>query len=107
MMLVNFGALSLPEAALKLSYNPSRMLGLLNKGHFSEGADGDVTVVDPRTGKATMSLVNAAPIMINGRVVGRGGTWLITARGEKAAQKSGLPYEVMDLSRSKLYAGWK
>jgi hypothetical protein len=107
MMLVNFGALSLPEAVLKLSYNPSRVLGLLNKGHFSEGADGDVTVVDPRTGKATMSLVNAAPIMINGRVVGRGGTWLITAQGEKAAQKSGLPYEVMDLSRSKLYVGWR
>jgi hypothetical protein len=107
MMLVNFGALSLPEAALKLSYNPSRVLGLLNKGHFSEGADGDVTVIHSQTGKATMSLVNAAPVMINGRVVGRGGTWLVTAQGEKAAQKSGLPYEVMDLSKSKLYEGWK
>jgi hypothetical protein len=83
------------------------VLGLLNKGHFSEGADGDVTVIHSQTGKATMSLVNAAPVMINGRVVGRGGTWLVTAQGEKAAQKSGLPYEVMDLSKSKLYEGWK
>ena len=107
MALVSFGALSLSEAVKKLSYTPSRMLGLLNKGHFSEGADGDVTVVDPLTGKATMSLVNAAPIMIGGRVVGRGGRWLVTGQGEKAAQASGLPYEVLNLEQSKLYAGWK
>ena len=107
MALVSFGALSLSEAAIKLSYNPSRVLGLLNKGHFSEGADGDVTVIDPKTGKASMSFVNAAPIMLNGRVVGRGGTWLITSEGEKTAKASGLPYEVMNLEKSKLYAGWR
>ena len=107
MALVGFGALSLLEAATKLSYTPSRMMGLLNKGHLSEGADGDVTVIDSQSGKATMSLVNGEPIMINGRVVGTGGTWLVTGEGEKTAQNSGLPYEVINLEGSKLYAGWK
>jgi N-acyl-D-aspartate/D-glutamate deacylase len=107
MALVSFGALSLLDAATKLSYTPSRMLGLLNKGHLSDGADGDVTVIDRLTGKAAMSLVNGRPIMITGRVVGSGGTWLVTGKGEKTAQASGVPYEVMDLEKSKLYRNWK
>jgi hypothetical protein len=45
MALVSFGALSLSEAVVKLSVNPAQMIGLLNKGHFSVGADGDVTIV--------------------------------------------------------------
>jgi hypothetical protein len=107
MALVRFGALTLSEAVLKLSLNPARVMGLVNKGHFSEGADGDVTVVDPQSGRAVMSLVAGSPVMVSGRVVGRGGTWLVTSEGEKAARQSGLPYEVIDLQRSKLYAGWK
>ena len=107
MALVRFGAMSLSDAVLKLTYNPSRMLGFLNKGHFSEGADGDVTVVDPSTGKAVLSLVNAEPIMINGRVVGKGGTWIVTNQGEGAAKQSGLAYEVLDLENSKLYSDWR
>ncbi len=107
MALVDFGALSLLEAATKLTYTPSRMLGLLNKGHFSEGADGDITVINRETGKATLSLVNGEPIMINGRVVGNGGTWLVKSEAEKTAASSGLPYQVIDLEQSKLYAGWR
>lgn len=106
MALVSFGALSLSEAVVKLSVNPAQMIGLLNKGHFSVGADGDVTIVDSDSGKAVMSLVNGVPIMINGRAVGKGGTWIVTSQGEKAAQKSGLAYEILDLSGSKLYSGW-
>jgi hypothetical protein len=104
--LVSFGGLTALEAAHKLSYMPSRMLGLLNKGHFSEGADADVTVVNPGNGVASMSLVNGKVIMENGISVAHGGTWLVTADGEKAAQDSGLPYEIMDLTQSRLYANW-
>ena len=68
--LVAFGALSPLEAADKLSYRPSRALGLLDKGHFSEGADADVTIVDRSTGAASMSLVAGEPIMIDGKAVG-------------------------------------
>ncbi len=106
MALVNFGALSMDEAVIKLSYTPSRMLGLLNKGHFTEGADADVTIVNPATGKATMSLVAGELIMLNGRAIGKGGTWLVLEDGKQAAEQSGLPYEVVNLENSKLYAGW-
>ncbi len=104
--LVSFGALTALEAAHKLSWMPSRMLGLVNKGHFSPGADADITVVDPGSGRATMSQVAGETIMQDGRSVADGGTWLVTAEGEAAAQASGLRYEVIDLARSRLYEGW-
>ena len=107
MAVVSFGALSPLDAARKLSYNPSRMLGLLDKGHFSEGADADITIVEPGSGLAAMSLVAGEVIMENGRSVASGGTWIVTAAGEDAARKSGLKYAVVDLTESKLYAGWR
>jgi hypothetical protein len=106
MALVAFGALSMGEAVTKLSYTPSRMMGLLNKGHFSEGADADVTIVDLSSGRASMSLVAGKLIMYKGRAVGRGGTWLILEEGRSAAESSGLPFEVMDLENSQLYEHW-
>jgi cytosine/adenosine deaminase-related metal-dependent hydrolase len=107
MALVNFGALSPLDAVRKLSYNPSRMLGLQNKGHFSEGADADITVVDPNSGLATTSLVAGEVIMKNGKSVASGGAWIVTAAGEDAAKASGLKYEVVDLEASQLYVGWR
>jgi adenine deaminase len=107
MALVNFGALSPLNAVRKLSYNPSRMLGLLNKGHFSEGADADITIVDPDSGLATMSLVAGEVIMENGKSVASGGAWIVTKAGEDAAKASGLKYEVVDLEESQLYANWR
>lgn len=106
MALVAFGALTVDEAVIKLSYTPSRMLGLLNKGHFSEGADADVTVVNPATGKASMSLVAGELIMSQGRAIGKGGTWLILEDGRGTAEVSGLPFEVIDLEKSRLYENW-
>lgn len=106
MALVAFGALSMDEAVTKLSYTPSRMLGLLNKGHFSEGADADVTVVNPGTGRASMSLVAGELIMLNGRAIGKGGTWLVLEEGKEAAAATGLPYEVVNLENSRFYENW-
>ena len=104
--LVRFGALSPLEMAEKLSYNPSRMFGLLSKGHFSPGADGDVTVIDPAAGKAVRTYVAGRPVLVNGQVAQTGGTILTTAEGERAARGSGLPVEVVDLTSSKLYANY-
>ena len=81
MALVKFGALTPLEMATKLSLTPARMLGLPSKGHFSEGADADITVIDPQTNEPAMSFVAGKPIMIDGHVVGRGGTLLVTAQG--------------------------
>jgi hypothetical protein len=103
MALVSFGALSLSDAVRKLSYNPSRMLGLHEKGQLSEGADADLTIVDPVSGRAVMSLVAGDVIMRDGHVVGSGGTLLTTRAGESAAKQSGIPYRVIDLARSWLY----
>jgi hypothetical protein len=106
MALVRFGALSPMEMALKLAYNPSRMFGLLNKGHFAEGADADVTIIDPDRGRAVKSLVAGKPVLTDGDVVSSGGTILTTAEGERAIRDTGLPYEIVDLAQSKLYAGF-
>ena len=104
--LVRFGALSPLEMAEKLSYNPSRMFGLLNKGHLSPGADGDVTVIDPAAGKAVRTYVAGRPVLVDGQVAQTGGTVLTTAEGERAARRTGLPVEVIDLTNSKLYANY-
>ncbi len=105
MALVKFGALSPLEMATKLSLTPALMLGLPNKGHFSEGADADITVIDPQTNEPTMSFVAGKPIMVDGQVVGTGGNLLVTRAGQRAAKASGLPYQIVDMAGTKLYAG--
>lgn len=106
MALVRFGALTPLEMVLKLSWNPSRMFALSDKGHLGVGADADITVIDPVAGKATMAIVAGEAIMRDGRVTGRAGKLLVTEAGKKAAQASKLPYQVLDLTQSKLYAGY-
>ena len=106
MALVEFGALTPLEMAEKLSWGPARMMGLWNKGHFTPGADADITILDPRQNKAVMSFVAGSMIMHYGRPVGSGGTLLVTPQGKSTAQNSGLPYQVIDLSESKLYHGY-
>jgi len=106
MGLVRFGALSPLEMATKLSWNPSRMFGLFNKGHISEGADADITVIDPERGKAIRSFVAGVPVLADDDVMASGGTLLVTGAGKASAASSGLPYEILDLERSKLYEGF-
>ena len=104
MALVKFGALTPLEMATKLSLTPARMMGLLSKGHFSEGADADISVIDPEASEPVMSFVAGKPIMIDGHVVGKGGTLLVTPSGRRAADASGLPYQTVDMAGTKLYA---
>ena len=103
MALVRFGALSPVEMAIKLSWNPSRMFGLINKGHFSEGADADVTIIDPDQGKAIATYVSGDPVLMDGEIHSKGGTLLVTEKGITPAKNSGLDYQVLDLDKSKLY----
>jgi hypothetical protein len=44
LMLVEFGVLTLPDLIHKASCAPSRMLGLLEKGHLGVGADADIVL---------------------------------------------------------------
>jgi len=104
--LTRLEALTPLEMSAKLSWNPARMFGLTTKGHLSPGADADVTVVDPATGVAVLSLVAGNPVMRDGQSLGQGGTLLVTSEGEAAARRSGLGVQVVDLSQSKLYLGY-
>ena len=65
--------------------------------------DHSITVIDQSLGKAVMSFVNGKMIMKDGKSVSQGGNWLFLAEGEKIAKNSGIPYEIIDLSLSKLY----
>ena len=104
MNMVRFGGLTPLEMAEKLSYNPARMIGLVNKGRIAAGMDADFTVIDPDAGQASMSFAAGKMIMLDGRAVGAKGKLLITEAAEVPDDHWGLDYEVVDLSQSLLYA---
>ena len=103
MALVQFGALTPLEMATKLSLTPARMMGLTNKGRFTPGADADITVLDPDRNAPAMSYVAGKQIMKRGKLTATGGTLLITPEGARAAQQTGIPHQIVDLTQSKLY----
>jgi imidazolonepropionase-like amidohydrolase len=102
--LVRYGALTLSEFVVKTSFNPSRMYGMLEKGSLGVGMDADVTVLDLEKGRAVMGIALGKVIMVDGVVVGRGGTIITTENGVKHVKAVGLPYDVVDLHKSGLYA---
>lgn len=95
LMLVQMGAWSLRDFAVKTSLNPARMLGLKTKGHLGVGADADVTVVNLETGRARWSVAGGRVVLAEGRVEGRGGTLLVSPAGEGSARSRGLAHEVI------------
>lgn len=102
--IVRFGGLTPLEMATRLSYNPSMMLGMVNKGRIAPGADADFTVIDPAAGRAVLGISAGRTIMRHGAALeNEGGRLLVTAAGVSSAKASGLPYEVVDFSRSLLY----
>ena len=105
MQLVKFGGLEPLELVVKLSLNPAKMIGLENKGRLSEGNDGDLTIIDPIYGRAVYGVVAGRLVMIDGRVVGNGAKILTTQRGVAAVEETGIPYQVIDLTKAMMYAG--
>jgi len=101
--LVRFNALSISEMVQKCCLAPARMLGLKNKGHLGIGADADIVVADPHTHEAVLTVAGGKVIMINGVVLGSGGTIITTQRGEKALDQRGISTVVVDLSQSLFY----
>jgi hypothetical protein len=103
MALVRFDGLSISELAYKVSYAPSRMLGLVNKGHLSPGADADITVIDEPTGLPYLTVVGGRINMLDGIALGTGATFLVTEKGVGAAERCGVPYKVVDPADGWLY----
>ena len=83
LQLIKFGAITWEDFVIKSSLMPSRMFGWLNKGHLAVGADADITVLDPEEGKAIMGINKGKVIMIDGMVIGKKGSILTTAQGER------------------------
>ncbi len=101
--LVRFNALNLTEFVHKCCHIPARMLGLPNKGHLAPGADADVVVVDPDTHQAVLTAAGGKVIMVDGVVLGKGGTIITTGRGAKRLSARSIPAEVADLADSLFY----
>ncbi len=105
MALVKMEAWTLTEFVRKVSYVPSRVLGLTNKGHISPGSDADITVIDPSLGEAIMSMGSGRLILANGVVVGSGTTIITTELGKSYVEKLGLKPYIVDISEGALYEG--
>jgi len=103
LMLVKLGALSLNEFVIKTSLNPSRMFGMVGKGHLGVGADADITILDLEKGKAAGTICSGEINMIDGVITGRGGKLLIDKGNADSLGCSGIDCDVVDLENSLFY----
>ncbi len=95
--LVRFGAMTIEEFVLKSSFAAAQLMGLKTKGHFSVGADADITIIDFNAQTPIHSFVMGNPVLLNKRIVGKGGTLITTKDGEQAARNAGLGAYVVDM----------
>lgn len=96
---VKLGAISLSDFAIKTSVNPAKALRLETKGHFSIGADADITVLDVQRQKAEATIVAGGFIMKHGELMGRGTKILCTPHGEKYLKSRNIDYQILDLTK--------
>jgi hypothetical protein len=90
LLLVQFGAITLREFAIKASLNGARALGLPNKGHLAAGADADVSILDFDRKKAYATIVNGKVIMKDGALLGSGTGIICDKRGEAYLKSRGI-----------------
>ncbi len=101
--LVKLQALTMKEFVQKTSYNPARILGLAQKGHFRPGADADISVLNLDKQEPVMSLVQGNVIMYNGFVCGKGSQAITTEAGADFIKAKGLTPLVVDVAQSGFY----
>lgn len=105
--LVATGYMTMNDLVRKSSCLPARMLGLVNKGHFTPGADADVSIFCPCTGKAKYTIVGGVVRMAGG-VCGKGPGTIITAEtGRRAIAEKKIPHIVPDMAQSTFMRGHK
>ncbi len=101
--LVKMKYLTLEDFILKTSVNPARMFGFTSKGSLKEGMDADITVLDLDACKATMSIAGGQLIMMEGKVIGSGGTLLTTTKASDTHRQK-RDFRKIDMERSFLYS---
>lgn len=102
--LVELGILSPSEWVLKTSSQPAMLLGCPSKGHLGDGADADITVIDPAAVQVRTTIARGQIIMHGGVVMGRGTHILTTPRGEQAVKSQGLSATVFPGRSSGMYS---
>ncbi|KYZ76011.1 hypothetical protein AXX12_06100 [Anaerosporomusa subterranea] len=103
--LVKLQALTLAEFVTKTSTNPARILGLGNKGHFTPGADADISILDLERQKPRTAIAGGKVIMHAGYVSGQGSKIITTTTGADAVHARGLTPVIVDLAKSGFYQG--
>lgn len=101
--LVKLQALTMKDFVQKTSYNPARILGLVQKGHFRLGADADISVLNLAAQAPVMSLVAGRVIMHKGFVCGKGSQAITTEAGVSFIKDKGLQPLVVDIAESGFY----
>ena len=94
--LVKMGMLSLGDFIRKTSVTPAAMLGLHGKGSLGVGDDADITVLDLDRCEPVLTMARGQVCMYKGLVVGSRGCIITTERGRHAAEKTGLPYALVN-----------
>ena len=70
---------------------PARMLNLENKGHLSIGADADITIFNPQTGKAEFVIVQGRTLLSRGILHSGTPTAFCTDKGLSFYERKNLP----------------
>lgn len=97
------GYLTLEEVVYKCSTAPAQVFAMPSKGHLGIGADADIAVVDLAKGDAVMTFAKGRPVLMDGKVVGRGGTLITTPEGEEVCRREQIPYQVIKPETGRFY----
>ena len=67
------------------------------------GADADIAAVDPAKGDAVMAFAKGQPVLMDGKVAGKGGTLITTQDGEEVYKREQIPYQVINPKTGRFY----
>lgn len=88
---VRLGVLTMQEFVHKACLMPARMLNLKNKGHLSIGADADITIFNPQTGKAEFVIAQGRTLLSQGVLHSGKPTAFCTEKGLSFYERKNLP----------------